>query len=172
MESQRLWWRVWILCYMQSEAMGGFSIGECYDLIYILKHSLCLYAEMGCTGFKNRRREMCLEAIAMAWARGDSGLCWHGSNAKWEKWINSVYALEVEPIGLAKRETTGVQESLNDFLKGGKETNKHWALHIMPCSLILIVILIALWRRYCFTDILYVRTLELREVKEFTSNQT
>lgn len=68
---------------------------------------------------------MCLEAIAMAQARGDSGLCWRGSNEKREKWINSVHALEVEPIGLAKRETTGVQESLNDFLKGGKETNKH-----------------------------------------------
>lgn len=80
----------------------------------------------------------------MALVRDDSGHCWHGSNGKRDKWINSACTLELETVGLARRETTGVKESLNDFLKGGKETNQSWALNIMPCTLILVVILITL----------------------------
>lgn len=36
-------------------------------------------------------------------------LDWHGSNDNREKWINSKYIPEVEPIGLAKGDATDVQ---------------------------------------------------------------
>lgn len=41
--------------------------------------------------------------------------------------INSRYTLEVEPTGLSEKET-GVQGSLNDYLKGEKETSKSLAV--------------------------------------------
>lgn len=42
--------------------------------------------------------------------------------------INSRYTFEVEPTGLNKKEPTEVQGSLNDYLKGKKETSKSSAL--------------------------------------------